>query len=167
MPSQLGATRGDCADCGIAGADATEMRASRFTDGAWLCMKCWHKEAPADRVCALCEKGVDTVKRWYKSKLIEGAPWLCNACYKREAPADRVCASCEKGVDTVKSWRPSKRIEGAPWLCNACYKREVRTSLSFPLLSRERERATSSTPVQLWLTARRSRYPFFDSTRKS
>ena len=127
MPSQLGATRGDCADCGIAGADATEMRASRFTDGAWLCAK----------------------------------------CYGKEAPADRVCASCEKGVDTVKSWRPSKRIEGAPWLCGACFKREVRTSLPFPLLSRERERATSSTPVQLWLTARRSRYPFFDSTRKS
>ena len=88
------------------------MRASRFTDGAWLCMKCWHKEAPADRVCALCEKG----------------------------------------VDTVKSWQPSKRIEGAPWLCGACYAREVRTSLSFPLLSRERERererATSSATVR-------------------
>ena len=84
------------------------MRASRFTDGAWLCKKCWDKEAPADRVCA----------------------------------------SCEKGVDTVKSWQPSKRIEGAPWLCCACYMREVRTSLSFPLLSRERERATSSATVR-------------------
>lgn len=84
------------------------MCASRFTDGAWLCQKCWAKEAPADRVCA----------------------------------------SCEKGVDTVKSWQPSKLIEGAPWLCNACYKREVRTSLSFPLLSRERERATSSATVR-------------------
>ena len=108
MPSQLAATRGDCADCGIAGANASQMRASRFTDGAWLCMKCWLKEAPADRVCA----------------------------------------SCEKGVDTVKSWQPSKRIEGAPWLCCACYMREVRTSLSFPLLSRERERATSSATVR-------------------
>ena len=108
MPSQLGATRGNCADCGIAGADAADMRASRFTDGAWLCMKCWLKEAPADRVCA----------------------------------------SCEKGVDTVKSWRQSKRIEDEPWLCLPCYKREVRTSLSFPLLSRERERATSSATVR-------------------
>ena len=108
MPSQLAATRGDCADCGIAGANASQMRASRFTDGAWLCMKCWLKEAPADRVCA----------------------------------------SCEKGVDTVKSWQPSKRIEGAPWLCCACYMREVRTSLSFPLLSRGRERATSSATVR-------------------
>ena len=108
MPSQLAATRGDCADCGIAGANASQMRASRFTDGAWLCMKCWLKEAPADRVCA----------------------------------------SCEKGVDTVKSWQPSKRIEGAPWLCGPCYKREVRTSLSFPLLSRGRERATSSATVR-------------------
>ena len=77
------------------------MCASRFTDGAWLCQKCWAKEAPADRVCASCEKGVDTVKSWQQSKLIEGAPWLCGPCYKREAPADRVCASCEKGVDTV------------------------------------------------------------------
>ena len=148
MPSQLAATRGDCADCGIAGANASQMRASRFTDGAWLCMKCWLKEAPADRVCASCEKGVDTVKIWLPSKLIEGAPWLCGPCFKREAPADRVCASCEKGVDTVKSWQPSKRIEGAPWLCNACYKREVRTSLSCQLLSRERERATSSATVR-------------------
>ena len=84
------------------------MLKSRFTDGAWLCMKCWHKEAPADRVCA----------------------------------------SCEKGVDTVKSWQPSKRIEGAPWLCDPCFRGEVRTSLSFPLLSRERERATSSATVR-------------------
>ena len=148
MPSQLGATRGNCADCGIAGADAADMRASRFTDGAWLCWKCWAKEAPADRVCASCEKGVDTVKLWLKSKLIEGEPWLCSKCWHKEAPADRVCASCEKGVDTVKSWRPSKRIEGEPWLCKSCSDREVRTSLSFPLLSRERERATSSATVR-------------------
>ena len=103
------------------------MRASRFTDGAWLCMKCWHKEAPADRVCALCEKG----------------------------------------VDTVKSWQPSKRIEGAPWLCCACYMREVRTSLSFPLLSRERERATSSATVRF--SAHRAPFalPVLRSKRKS
>ena len=124
------------------------MRASRFTDGAWLCMKCWLKEAPADRVCASCEKGVDTVKSWLKSKRIEGEPWLCSKCWHKEAPADRVCASYEKGVDTVKSWRQSKRIEDEPWLCLPCYKREVRTSLSFPLLSRERERATSSATVR-------------------
>ena len=124
------------------------MLKSKLTDGAWLCKKCWEKEAPADRVCASCEKGVDAVSSWRKSKRIEGAPWLCKSCFEREAPADRVCASCEKGVDTVKSWQPSKRIEGAPWLCNACYKREVRTSLSFPLLSRERERATSSATVR-------------------
>ena len=108
MPSQLGATRGDCADCGIAGADATEMRASRFTDGAWLCAK----------------------------------------CYGKEAPADRVCASCPAGVDTVLAWCKSKRIEGAPWLCKACYSIEVRTPRFFPLLSRERERATSSATVR-------------------
>ena len=127
MPSQLAATRGDCADCGIAGADASRMRASRFTDGAWLCMKCWLKEAPADRVCA----------------------------------------SCEKGVDTVKSWQPSKRIEGAPWLCNACFKREVRTSLSFPLLSRERERATSSATVRFSAHRAPFSFPVLRSKRKS
>lgn len=82
-----------------------------------------------------------------KSRFTDGT-WLCKKCWDKEAPADRVCASCEKGVDTVKSWQPSKRIEGAPWLCNACFKREVRTSLSFPLLSRERERATSSATVR-------------------
>ena len=127
MPSQLGATRGNCADCGIAGADAADMRASRFTDGAWLCWKCWAKEAPADRVCA----------------------------------------SCEKGVDTVKSWQPSKRIEGAPWLCKSCSDREVRTSLSFPLLSRERERATSSATVRF--SAHRAPFalPVLRSKRKS
>ena len=61
-----------------------EMRKSRFTDGAWLCLKCWAKEAPADRVCASCETGVDTVSAWCKSKRIEGAPWLCKPCYNRE-----------------------------------------------------------------------------------
>ena len=81
------------------------------------------------------------------SRFTDGA-WLCWKCWAKEAPADRVCASCEKGVDTVKSWRQSKRIEDEPWLCLPCYKREVRTSLSFPLLSRERERATSSATVR-------------------
>ena len=167
MPSQLAATRGDCADCGIAGADASQMRASRFTDGAWLCMKCWLKEAPADRVCASCEKGVDTVKLWLKSKLIEGEPWLCSKCWHKEAPADRVCASCEKGVDTVKSWRPSKRIEGEPWLCKSCSDREVRTSLSFPLLSRECERATSSATVRFSAHRAPIALPVLRSKRKS
>ena len=143
------------------------MRASQLTDGAWLCMKCWHKEAPADRVCASCEKGVDTVKSWQPSKLIEGAPWLCSVCAKREAPADRVCASCEKGVDTVKSWQLSKRIEGAPWLCGPCYSREVRTSLSFPLLSRERERATFSATVRFSAHRAPFSFPVLRSERKS
>ena len=143
------------------------MCASRFTDGAWLCNKCWAKEAPDDRVCASCEKGVDTVNSWHKSKLIEGAPWLCNPCYIREAPADRVCASCEKGVATVKGWHKSKLIEGAPWLCKSCFEREVRTSLSFPLLSRERERATSSATVRF--SAHRAPFalPVLRSSRKS
>ena len=65
------------------------MLKSKFTDGAWLCKKCWKKEAPADRVCASCEAGVDTVLSWCKSKRIEGAPWLCNACYLREVRASR------------------------------------------------------------------------------
>jgi Zn ribbon nucleic-acid-binding protein len=60
------------------------MRKSRFTDGAWLCLKCWKKDAPADRVCASCNKGVGAVLSWQKSKRIEGAPWLCNGCYLRE-----------------------------------------------------------------------------------
>jgi hypothetical protein len=34
-----------------------------------------------------------------------------------------------------------------------------------PTLSRERERATFSAAVQLWLTARRSRFPFFAAQR--
>jgi hypothetical protein len=47
----------------------------------------------------------------------------------------------------------------------ACYCREVRTPRFFPLLSRERERATFSATVRLWLTARRSRFPFFAAHR--
>ena len=65
------------------------MRKSRFTAGAWLCKKCWAKEAPADRVCASCPAGVDAVKDWRKSKRIEGAPWLCKACYDREVRTSR------------------------------------------------------------------------------
>jgi hypothetical protein len=94
-----------------------------------------------------------------KSRSTDGA-WLCKKCWKKEAPADRVCASCEAGVDAVKAWHKSKRIEGTPWLCKPCYNREVRASRFFPLLSRERERATFSATVRLWLTARRSRFPF-------
>jgi hypothetical protein len=75
--------------CKIAGADAGVMLKSRFTDGAYLCAKCWAKEAPADRVCASCEAGVDTVLSWCKSKRIEGAPWLCNGCSCREVRASR------------------------------------------------------------------------------
>jgi hypothetical protein len=86
-------------------------------------------------------------------------------CWKKEAPADRVCASCPAGVDAVSAWCKSKRIEGAPWLCMGCYKREVRTPRSFPLLSRERESAVFSAAVRLWLTARRSRFPFFAAHR--
>ena len=101
-----------------------------------------------------------------KSRFTDGA-WLCKKCWDKEAPADRVCASCEKGVDTVKSWQPSKLIEGAPWLCSACFKGEVRTSLSFPLLSRERERATSSATVRF--SAHRAPFalPVLRSERKS
>jgi len=60
------------------------MLKSKFTDGAWLCLKCWKKEAPADRACASCPAGVGAVSAWYKSKRIEGAPWLCKPCYNRE-----------------------------------------------------------------------------------
>ena len=101
-----------------------------------------------------------------KSRFTDGA-WLCGKCWGKEAPVDRVCASCEAGVDAVSSWSKSKRIEGAPWICKACHKKEVRTFPFFPLPSRERERPTSSAPVRFWLTARRSRFPFFDSTMKS
>jgi Zn ribbon nucleic-acid-binding protein len=65
------------------------MHKSRFTAGAWICMKCYLKEAPADRVCASCKAGVDTVKAWCKSKRIEGAPLLCIACYNREVRRSR------------------------------------------------------------------------------
>ena len=65
------------------------MLKSRFTAGAYLCAKCWAKEAPADRVCASCETGVDAVLSWCKSKRIEGAPWLCNVCYKHEVRTPR------------------------------------------------------------------------------
>ena len=83
-----------------------------------------------------------------KSRFKDGA-WLCKKCWNKEAPADRVCASCPAGVDAVLSWHKSKRIEGAPWLCKPCYEREVRTPRFFPLLSRERERATFSATVRL------------------
>ena len=65
------------------------MLKSRFTAGAYLCAKCWGKEAPADRVCASCPAGVDTVLAWCKSKRIEGAPWLCKACYSIEVRTPR------------------------------------------------------------------------------
>ena len=119
-----------------------------MTDGAWLCKNCWLKEAPADRVCASCKKGVDAVSRWMKSKRIEDGAWLCMKCWWKEAPADRVCASCKKGVDAVNRWMKSKRIEDAPWLCMKCYSKEVRTSRFLPFLSHERARTTSSAPVR-------------------
>ena len=104
-----------------------------------------------------------------KSRVTVGA-WLCKKCWDKEAPADRVCASCDAGVDAVSGtsqWHKSKRIEGEPWLCNACYWREVRTSLSFPLLSRERERATSSATVRFSANRAPFSFPVLRSKRKS
>ena len=88
------------------------MRKSRSTDGAWLCKKCWDKEAPADRVCASCEKGVDAVSAWCKSKRIEGAPWLCNACYKREVRTSRFFPPFHANADARRS--PPRFVFGSP-----------------------------------------------------
>ena len=88
------------------------MRKSRSTDGAWLCKKCWKKEAPADRVCASCEAGVDAVKAWHKSKRIEGAPWLCNACYLREVRTSRFFPPFHANADARRS--PPRLVSGSP-----------------------------------------------------
>ena len=88
------------------------MRKSRSTDGAWLCKKCWDKEAPADRVCASCEAGVDAVKAWHKSKRIEGAPWLCNACYIREVRTSRFFPPFHANADARRS--PPRLVSGSP-----------------------------------------------------
>ena len=88
------------------------MRKSRSTDGAWLCKKCWDKEAPADRVCASCEAGVDKVKSWQTSKRIEGAPWLCGACYKREVRTPRFFTPFHANANARGS--PPPFVSGSP-----------------------------------------------------
>ena len=88
------------------------MRKSRFTDGAWLCKKCWGKEAPADRVCASCPAGVDTVSAWRKSKRIEGAPWLCNPCYCREVRASRFFPPFHANANARRS--PPRFVSDSP-----------------------------------------------------
>jgi hypothetical protein len=88
------------------------MRKSRFMDGAWFCMKCWRKEAPADRVCASCEAGVDTVLSWCKSKRIEGAPWLCKACYNHEVRASRFFPPFHANANARRS--PPRFVSDSP-----------------------------------------------------
>jgi Zn ribbon nucleic-acid-binding protein len=88
------------------------MCKSRFTDGAWLCKKCWGKEAPADRVCALCPAGVDAVLSWRKSKRIEGAPWLCMACYIREVRASRFFPPFHANANARRS--PPRFVSDSP-----------------------------------------------------
>ena len=88
------------------------MLKSRFTDGAWLCKKCWGKEAPADRVCASCEAGVDTVPAWRKSKRIEGAPWLCKACYSHEVRTPRFFPPFHANANARRS--PPRFGSGSP-----------------------------------------------------
>ena len=88
------------------------MLKSRFTAGAYLCAKCWGKEAPADRVCASCEAGVDTVSAWRKSKRIEGAPWLCKACYKREVRASRFFPPFHANANARRS--PPRFVSDSP-----------------------------------------------------
>jgi hypothetical protein len=88
------------------------MLKSRFTAGAYLCAKCWGKEAPADRVCASCPAGVDTVSAWRKSKRIEGAPWLCKACYKREVRASRFFPPFHANANARRS--PPRFVSDSP-----------------------------------------------------
>lgn len=88
------------------------MLKSKFTDGAWLCLKCWKKEAPADRVCASCPAGVDTVSAWYKSKRIEGAPWLCKPCYNREVRASRFFPPFHANANARRS--PPRFVSDSP-----------------------------------------------------
>ena len=88
------------------------MRKSKFTDGAWFCLKCWNKEAPADRVCASCETGVDAVSSWRKSKRIEGAPWLCKACYNHEVRASRFFPPFHANANARRS--PPRFVSDSP-----------------------------------------------------
>jgi len=88
------------------------MRKSRFTAGAWLCKKCWKKDAPADRACALCKKGVDTVLSWHKSKRIEGAPWLCKPCYNREVRTFRFFPPFHANANARRS--PPRFVSDSP-----------------------------------------------------
>jgi len=88
------------------------MRKSRFTDGAWLCLKCWKKEAPADRVCASCEAGVDTVLCWCKSKRMEGAPWLCKGCSCREVRTSRFFPPFHANANARRS--PPRFVSDSP-----------------------------------------------------
>jgi hypothetical protein len=88
------------------------MLKSRFTDGAWLCKKCWGKEAPADRVCALCPAGVDAVLSWRKSKRIESAPWLCMACYLREVRTFRFFPPFHANANARRS--PPRFVSDSP-----------------------------------------------------
>ena len=96
----------------------------------------------------LVREGRGHCEVWLPSKLIEGAALALVLVLQTRGSLDRAWRLVREGRDTVKSWHKSKRIEGAPWLCKSCFEREVRTSLSFPLLSRERERATSSATVR-------------------
>ena len=88
------------------------MHKSRFTAGAWICMKCYLKEAPADRVCASCKAGVDTVKAWCKSKRIEGAPLLCIACYNREVRRSRFFPPFHANANARRS--PLRLVSDSP-----------------------------------------------------
>ena len=118
------------------------MLRSKFTVGAWLCQKCWNKEAPADRVCALCPAGVDTVLSWRKSKRIEGAPWLCNPCYLREVRASRFFPpfhananarrspprfsfGSQRAVRVSRSSQRNEIITAAGTTCVVCWSREA------------------------------------------
>jgi hypothetical protein len=88
------------------------MLKSRFTAGAYLCAKCWRKDAPADRVCASCDKGVDTVKDWRKSKRIKGAPWLCIACYIHEVRTPRFFPPSHANANARRS--PPRFVSDSP-----------------------------------------------------
>ena len=88
------------------------MRKARYTEDAWLCGKCWKKEAPADRVCASCNAGVDAVSSWHTSKRIEGAPWLCGACHKREVRTPRFFQPFHANANARRS--PPRFVSGSP-----------------------------------------------------
>ena len=88
------------------------MHKSRFTAGAWICMKCYLKEAPADRACASCPAGVGAVSAWYKSKRIEGAPWLCKPCYNREVRTFRFFPPFHANANARRS--PLRLVSDSP-----------------------------------------------------